>query len=34
VLETGKPEFIPDAACDPRHYRRVDEFTGFQTSNP
>ena len=31
VLESGKPEFIPDVACDPRHYRQVDEFTGFQT---
>jgi transcriptional regulator with GAF, ATPase, and Fis domain len=33
VLESGKPELINDVACDPRHYRQIDAFTGFQTKS-
>lgn len=31
VFKSRKPELILDTAADPNHFKRVDDFTGFQT---
>lgn len=31
VFNSGKPEVIPDAKKDPRHFSKVDEYTGYVT---
>lgn len=31
VFTSGKPEVIPDAKKDPRHFSKVDEYTGYKT---